>query len=396
VFFLDEPTSGLDPATGAELLRVLRRLADAGSTVLLTTHAPQDLVHCDRVVFLARGGHLAFSGSVEDACRHFRVERVEEIYERLTEDTPQGWAHRSPEDRPAWVEPPAPVPAVGGQIEPGPTFAREWAVLSRRTAETLVRNRLTLAILIGSPAMVVAMIAVLFRPGAFEPATVKPSAVAMILFWIAFGAFFFGLTYGLLQIVTERAILRREHLAGQRLGAYLLSKVAVLLPFLVLVVVLMLGVLRLLDRLPVAGATTYLGVGVSLLLGATAALLLGLWTSAAVRNPSQATLALPMLCFPAVLFSGAILPVAQMAAAGAAISVVTPDRWVFEALGHEFAIRRLLLDGGSSLGPPLVRSYGDAGSAASTTYWLYLVAFCAVFFVGARLTLDRAVRRADR
>ena len=38
--------------------------------------------------------------------------------------------------------------------------------------------------------------------------------------------------------------------------------------------------------------------------------------SAAVKDPSQATLALPMLCFPAVLFSGAILPVHVMADAG--------------------------------------------------------------------------------
>ena len=44
----------------------------------------------------------------------------------------------------------------------------------------------------------------------------------------------FGLTYGLLQIVGERPIVRREHLVGQRLSAYLLAKVTVLLPFLLL------------------------------------------------------------------------------------------------------------------------------------------------------------------
>ena len=42
----------------------------------------------------------------------------------------------------------------------------------------------------------------------------------MIVFWITFAAFFFGLTYGLLQIVTEQAILRREALVGQRLSKY--------------------------------------------------------------------------------------------------------------------------------------------------------------------------------
>ena len=107
-----------------------------------------------------------------------------------------------------------------------------------------------MAILLGSSALVVAMMAILFRPGAFDFAHPSPSAIAQIVFWVTFGAFFFGLTYGLLQIVTEHAILRREPLVGERVSAYLLSKLAVLLPFLLLVVVLMLAVLRGLDRLP--------------------------------------------------------------------------------------------------------------------------------------------------
>ena len=74
--------------------------------------------------------------------------------------------------------------------------------------------------------------------------------MVMIGFWIVFAAFFFGLTYGLLQICTERTIVRRERLVGLRLGAYVASKVTVLVPFLLVVIVAMLGVLRLLDRLP--------------------------------------------------------------------------------------------------------------------------------------------------
>jgi ABC-type multidrug transport system permease subunit len=253
------------------------------------------------------------------------------------------------------------------------------------------------AILIGSPALVVAMFAVLFRPGAFDLADPNPSAIAMILFWVTFGAFFFGLTYGLLQIVTEQAILRREQLVGQRLSAYLLSKVTVLLPFLVLVVVLMLAVLRALDRLPAESTSTYLTMGVTLVLLSSAALTLGLLTSAAVSNPAQATLALPMLCFPAVLFSGAILPVHQMAGAGAALSTIIPDRWAFEALGHDLGVRHILADGGSSLGPPMIAAYGNAaGRHATVVYWLYLAAFTVVFFFGAWLVLRRRCRRTAR
>ena len=67
VFFLDEPTSGLDPATSAELMAQLRQLADRSATVVFTTHSVEDLDLCDRVVFMARGGRVAFVGTVDDA-----------------------------------------------------------------------------------------------------------------------------------------------------------------------------------------------------------------------------------------------------------------------------------------------------------------------------------------
>jgi ABC-type multidrug transport system ATPase subunit/ABC-type transport system involved in multi-copper enzyme maturation permease subunit len=395
VFFLDEPTSGLDPATDAELLRVLRGLAEAGSTVVFTTHAVQDLAYCDKVAFLARDGHLAFFGAADEALAYFEVERVEEIYERLArERTAADWARRFEESRQAG--PTAPTAGAPPSGRSGAGFVRQWSVLTRRTFETLARNPLTVAILLGSPALVVALFVILFRPGAFDVEDPDPSAITMILFWITFGVFFFGLTYGLLQIVTERAIVRREHLVGQRLSAYLLAKVTVLVPFLLVVVVLMLAVLRGLDRLPPAGADTYLAVGVTLALLGAASLTLGLLTSAAVVTPAQATLALPMLCFPAVLFSGAILPVKAMAAAGAAISAVMPDRWAFEAVGRALDVRSLLLEGGSPLGPPLVRAYGDAGTQPLGVYWLYLAAFTVVFFAGAWATLVLTCRRRAR
>ena len=73
LFFLDEPTSGLDPSTAADVMRLLRRLSQRGVTVVLTTHEPAGIDRCDRVVFLARDGHLAFTGSPTEARRYFGV-----------------------------------------------------------------------------------------------------------------------------------------------------------------------------------------------------------------------------------------------------------------------------------------------------------------------------------
>src|SRR3954471_4429393 len=388
LFFLDEPTSGLDPPTSAELLRLLRRLADSGRTIVLTTHAMQDIDICDEVIVLARDGHLAFAGSAEQARDHFQVATAEEIYERLAgEATPAEWAHRF---RPA----PA-TEASAGTGTAGPPRAdrigalRQWAVLTRRNAEILVRSKLTLAILLGSPLLIVAMFVVLFQPGAFAFADPSPNAMIMIIYWVAFGGFFFGLTYGLLQICTELPILRRERLIGLRAGPYVLSKAAVLLPVLVVMSVLMLGVLRLFDRLPDAGAAAYAALLLTLILDAVAALALGLLTSSAVSGPAQATIALPMLCFPQVLFSGAILPVPIMATAGAVISYGMADRWAFEGMGHELELERVLSHGGSSLGPPLLAQYGDTFSNGIWLDWLILGGMAAVFLVAACIVCTR-------
>jgi ABC-type multidrug transport system ATPase subunit len=386
VFFLDEPTSGLDPVTSDELMRRLRTLADRSATVVFTTHSVEDLAACDRIVFLARGGRLGFIGTVDDALETFGVGSVADLYRHLADATANDV---TPTSVGADAPPSPPHPSLEVENRQVASGWTQWAVLTQRSLETFLRNRLTLAILIGSPALVIGMFAILFRPGAFDIEDPSPSSMVMIGFWVVFAAFFFGLTYGLLQICTEQTIVRRERLVGLRLDAYVASKVTVLVPLLFTVIVGMLAVLRLLDRLPSRPLATYTSLTVGLLLCAIAALALGLLTSASVGNEAQATLALPMLCFPAVLFSGAILPVHLMASAGAALSIVVPSRWAFEAVGHDLGARLVLAEGGSPLGPPLLASYGDAGTWSTGTYWVILVAFAIVFLFATWRVLER-------
>src|SRR5258708_35638616 len=99
-----------------------------------------------------------------------------------------------------------------------------------------------------------------------------------------------------------------------------MPKVAVLAPTLAVVAAILLATLRVLDRLPAWGLPTYASLFVTLILESLCALALGLLASAVVKDAAQATLALPMLCFPQVLFAGAVVPVAAMAALGRAMS----------------------------------------------------------------------------
>src|SRR6201995_3516573 len=100
LFFLDEPTSGLDPSTAAAAMRLLRRLPQRGGRVLRATREPAGIDQCDRVVFLARDGHLAFAGSPTEARRYFEVNDLAGVYIRLAvEHTPQIWAKRFADPR---------------------------------------------------------------------------------------------------------------------------------------------------------------------------------------------------------------------------------------------------------------------------------------------------------
>ncbi|MGZ9234313.1 MAG: FHA domain-containing protein, partial [Anaerolineales bacterium] len=71
LFFLDEPTSGLDPGTETALMQLMRRLADQGRTIILITHATKNVMLADKVIFLARGGYLAWFGPPEEALEYF-------------------------------------------------------------------------------------------------------------------------------------------------------------------------------------------------------------------------------------------------------------------------------------------------------------------------------------
>jgi ABC-type transport system involved in multi-copper enzyme maturation permease subunit len=153
---------------------------------------------------------------------------------------------------------------------------------------------------------------------------------------------------------------------------------------------LFLVVLRGLGRLPVGGG--YAASFVTLLLSSVAALGLGLLISAAVSEPSQATIAMPIVCFPQVLFVGAILPVPAMALVGRWISYAMTDRWTFEALGHSMGVTALWGTGRSPLGAPLLASSGTTFDRAVGVDWLILAGFAVAFFAATVAVVIRRTR----
>ena len=59
LYLLDEPTAALDPTTVERFHAMLDDLADAGRTVVATSHSPRDLRAADRLVFFGSDGIVA-------------------------------------------------------------------------------------------------------------------------------------------------------------------------------------------------------------------------------------------------------------------------------------------------------------------------------------------------
>jgi hypothetical protein len=130
---------------------------------------------------------------------------------------------------------------------------------------------------------------------------------------------------------------------------------------------------------------------VTLLLCSACALALGLLCSAGVSDVAQAALVLPMLCFPQVLFVGAILPVPVMATGGQWLSYAMSNRWAFEALGHTVDLPNLWRIG--PLGPPLLATYGDSFDRPVAQNWLILSGLTVLFLVATWAVLAAKARR---
>ncbi|OBZ81003.1 ABC transporter G family member 14, partial [Choanephora cucurbitarum] len=66
LLFLDEPTSGLDAQSSFNIVRFIRKLADAGWPVLCTIHQPSATLfeHFDHLCLLVRGGKTAYFGEI--------------------------------------------------------------------------------------------------------------------------------------------------------------------------------------------------------------------------------------------------------------------------------------------------------------------------------------------
>jgi ABC transport system ATP-binding/permease protein len=326
MLLLDEPTSGLDPGLERRFMMMLRGLADQGRGIIVVTHATRSLELCDTVVVMGGGGRLRFAGKPADALRRFGVEGFDELYAILDAEPDAGEPTRPV--RPSHT----PVRQRTGILQ-GRSFVRQSRVLTARYLRTLLRDRRTVAVLLGQVPVIAICVAALFPHNLFGHPDKQPNKSATMLFLLVTAAVWLGLISACREIVKERTIVVRELTVGVRLDAYLGAKLAVLFALTFVEVALLAAVAFLFQPLHEA-PSAYLLVTAILVGSAWVSVGMGLVVSTIARSVDQATSFVPLLLIPQLLFAGALISVSAMPAGIKPLSTLVFARWSFAGAGQ--------------------------------------------------------------
>ncbi len=106
LFVLDEPSIGLHPRDMLRVIGVMKRLRNAGNSLVVVEHDPQIMLEADRILDLGpgageRGGQVVFFGSPREI--------------RTSRQIADGRLSERPQDRCAAFDTPPPGAARGPQ-----------------------------------------------------------------------------------------------------------------------------------------------------------------------------------------------------------------------------------------------------------------------------------------
>ena len=365
LLFLDEPTSGLDPGLDRQVMVLLREMADAGRTVIVVTHAVENLALADQVLVLAAGGHLAYIGPPGQAPEYFGVPDISSVFLALEGTPGKEWTRRwqerlmredSPAPTAATGDAPAERPSDGGRVGAPPIGGRTRARVSRptgalgqfttmiaRNVQVILADRTYAALLLVLP-LVLAFTG--FLVGSADglgsgPGGLNPES-RLLLLVLVLGAVFTGGATSVQELVKDRVIYQRERAVGLSRGAYVAAK-ALVLGLIAALQGFVFGALSLIGRpgpdepLILPG---HLDIVIMVAAATVTSCMLGLVFSAVLPTRDAALPALVIATMVQVVFSGAI-PLRYPEVLDA-VGWLMPGYWQFEAMAASVNLDQLL------------------------------------------------------
>ena len=357
ILVLDEPTSGLSSVDALSVIELLRTLANAGKTILVTIHQPslEAFERFDAVAVIARDestkqvGRLAWFGrAFPDSITFFEPQlsgsapptSVDGLLRGLSKRPVAEWVRQweSSVAKSIWVDRRASahagaLPPRSRRLPHSTAPFTQWLTLVKRMIAVKVADGWGTAVLFAQAPIVGLLIAAVFSKvvrSTPTPETWPKIGVNMAttLFVTALAAIWFGCSSMAREIVTEWPIYRRERMVGLSIWAYVASKMTVLLGIAAIQCLLLLAIVAPACRID----SPWLWVFTMLYAAALAGGALGLLISATLRTTEAASGILPVLLLPMIVLGGILVPLADLPALTQPLAAAMPSRWAFEGL----------------------------------------------------------------
>ena len=355
VLYLDEPTSGLDPGLDRQVMTLLRELADMGRTVVVVTHAVENLALADLLLVLAPGGHVAYFGSPAEAPNYFNVSDLPSVFLALETAPGHEWARRwraastggdsSDEGEGRAATPDANNVTRSSRVRFSDSFS-QFTTLVERNARVVFADK-SYAILLAVLPLVLALTG--FLVGGAEGLGLADGSqlntgARFILTVFVLGAVFTGASTSIQELVKDRVIYQRERAVGLSRHSYVLAKVVVL-GIIAALQGLIFASLSLVGRPgpvdPVILPWSF-SVIVSVTIATVVSCMLGLMLSTLLPTRDSALPTLVIVTMVQVVLSGAI-PL-RFEGLLDVIGPVVPGYWLFESMASSIDLSLLLGD----------------------------------------------------
>ena len=368
ILFLDEPTSGLSSVDTENVINILKELTYKGKLVIINIHQPSSDVYklFDRLWILDRGGYPVFDGNPIDAITYFKTaanyadantstcptcgnvnpeiilniidEKALDESGRMKEErkvSPQEW-HETylkwrKKKKPLKEPRKADVPPTD-QKRPG--VIHQFAIQLQRNFRTKITNLQYLLITFLEAPLLAAICASLTHYAPLEGYSVMENKnLVSYLFMAVIVAIFIGMSGSAVEIIKDRALLKREKFLSLSYASYISSKIAFMAGVTLLQTLLFVFVGNMIMELH---DVFFVWWGL-LFLAAFLSSLIGLLLSQSLNSVVAIYISIPILLIPQIMLCGLVVSFSDLTPKSTTGNVpvigdVIPSRWAYEAL----------------------------------------------------------------
>lgn len=315
LIFLDEVTSGLDEQSDKELMQLFKSLAEGGKTIVCITHSLGQIeTTCHLVVILTEGGKLAFLGSPSEALAYFKIPKLGDIYEVLSQKDPAYWQQSflSSEEFQKYIKSRIPQ---GTSIQPINVITRsktireltnenirQIGILFLRQSECMISDFKALGAMIAQPILVSILLLMLFHDVGKNINVKSIQNITHLFFLAQISCFWFGCNNASKEIIKDRNMFRRERDFNLEILSFYFSKLilfSIVSCFQSFLVVIFMWYFC-------SPPGSIFMISLILFLQAVAGTVLGLAISAYSNTESTAVNLIPLALIPQIILSGLI------------------------------------------------------------------------------------------